>query len=211
MKRAGVIVGDRIAKKMEWVPVFFGTIGYGGGVMVNTKCETSLLGLYACGDAMGGFKQRPAGLPRAAISGARAGRFAPEYAKEAKEPKIDEEQVEELRKFAFAPLQREDGIEPDHIIIGLQETLLPYEVTVISRGDRLEKAIKEVERIRDEQVLLLYASDPHYLRLANETKTMVLVAEMYLRSRLLRKESRDGCLREDYPYTDNVNWLKYTV
>jgi hypothetical protein len=30
-----------------------------------------------------------------------------------------------------------------------------------------------------------------------------------LRSRLLRQESRDGCLREDYPYTDNINWLKW--
>jgi hypothetical protein len=38
---------------------------------------------------------------------------------------------------------------------------------------------------------------------------MALVAEMYLRSRLMRQESRDGCLREDYPYTDNINWLKW--
>jgi len=150
-------------------------------------------------------------LPAAAITGARAGIFAAEYAKEAKEPQIDEEQVKELRTYAFAPMERGDGIEPDHIIIGLLETLLPYEVTVISRGDRLEKAMKEVERIRDEEVPLLYAPDAHYLRLANETKSIVLVAEMYLRSRLLREESREGCLREDYPYTDNVNWLKNTM
>ena len=160
---------------------------------------------------MARFKHQPTALNCAAVSGARAGRFAAEDAREAKEPEIDEEQVERLKKSAFAPLEREDGIEPDHIIIGLQETLLPYEVTVISHGDRMEKAIKEVERIRDEEVPLLYASDAHYLRLANEVKSMVLVAEMYLRSRLLRKESRDSCLREDYPYTDNVNWLKYIL
>ena len=67
---------------------------------------------------------------------------------------------------------------------------MPCEVTVISRRDRLEKAIKEVERIRDEEVPQLYASDAHYLRLANEVRSMILVAEMYLRSRLLREESR---------------------
>jgi succinate dehydrogenase/fumarate reductase flavoprotein subunit len=39
----------------------------------------------------------------------------------------------------------------------------------------------------------------------------VLVAEMYLRSHLLREESRERCLREDYPYTDNINWLKWTM
>ena len=75
----------------------------------------------------------------------------------------------------------------------------------------MEKAIREIERIRDEEVPLLYATDPHYLRVANETKSIVLVAEMYLRSRLLRKESREGCLREDYPYTDNVDWLKWSM
>jgi succinate dehydrogenase/fumarate reductase flavoprotein subunit len=74
----------------------------------------------------------------------------------------------------------------------------------------MEKAIKEIERIRDEEVPLLYASDVHYLRLVNEVKNMVLVAEMYLRSRLLREESRDSYLREDFPHTDNINWLKWT-
>lgn len=210
MERAGVIAGDRIVRKMEWGPAFYGTVAEGGGIIANTRCETSLPGLYACGDA----KQRPnvmdGSLTGAAISGARAGIFAAEYARGAKEPVIDEEQVGRLKKFAFAPLEREDGIEPDHIIIGLNETLIPYEVTVISRADRLEKAIENVERIRDEEAPLLYAPDAHYLRLANETRSMVLVAEMYLRSRLLREESRNGCLREDYPYTDNINWLKWT-
>ena len=211
LERTGNMVGDKIVKKMEWAPAFFGTIATGGGMIANIKCETSLPGLYTCGDAMARTMTNLRALPGAAVSGARAGRFATEYAKEASEPKIDEGQVERLRKFAFAPLERKDGIEPDHIIIGLLEMLIPYEVTVISRGDRLEKAIKEVERMRDEEVPLLHASDAHYLRLANEAKSMVVVAEMYLRSRLLRKESRGSCLREDYPYTDNIDWLKNTV
>jgi len=210
MERAGVIVGDRIVKKMEWGPAFFGTLAEGGGIIANTRCETSLSGLYACGDA----KQRPnimdGSLTGAAISGARAGTFAAEYAKETREPVIDEEQVGRFKRFAFEPLERSEGIGPHHIIIGLNETLVPYEVTLISRRDRLERAIQEVERIRDEELPLLYAQDAHYLRLANEVRSMVLVAEMYLRSRLLREESRNGCLREDYPYTDNINWLKWT-
>ena len=40
---------------------------------------------------------------------------------------------------------------------------------------------------------------------------MVLVSELYLRSRLLRTESREGCLREDFPYTDNIDWLKWSM
>ena len=33
---------------------------------------------------------------------------------------------------------------------------------------------------------------------------------MQLRSAIFRKESRGGtCLREDHPYQDNINWLKW--
>lgn len=76
LEREVVLIGDRIAKKIEFAPLFAGAIGRGGGVLVNTKCETSLLGLYACGDAMARNPSEPATLPGAAISGARAGTFA---------------------------------------------------------------------------------------------------------------------------------------
>ncbi len=210
LERAGVMVGDRIAKRIEWQPAVWGTIALGGGVVINTKCETSLPGLYACGDSAARHMSKPSALPGAAITGARAGEFAARHMKETKGLQIDEAQLNDLKRSAYAPLKRKDGIEPDHIIIEIQEVLFPYEVTVIARGDRLEAAITEIERIRDEEVPLLYATDAHYLRLANEVQSMVLVAEMFLKSRLLRKESRNTYLREDYPYTDDVNWLKNT-
>jgi succinate dehydrogenase/fumarate reductase flavoprotein subunit len=210
LERAGVLLEDRIVKKMEWAPALYATIGTGGGAETTTRCETSLQGLYACGDA----RSRPphfAALPGAAITGARAGKFAASYARDANEPEIEEDQIKRLKHFAFSPLDREDGVDPEHTILGIHEALSPYEVTVISRGDRMEKAIREIERIKDEEVPHLYATDPHYLRIVNETKSIVLVAEMYLKSRLLREESREGCLREDFPYTDNINWLKWSM
>jgi succinate dehydrogenase/fumarate reductase flavoprotein subunit len=210
LERAGVIIGDRIIKKVEWQPALWGTIALGGGVVVNTKCETSLPGLYACGDAIARHMSKPSALPGAAVTGARAGKFASQHSKEIRDSEIDERQLKDLKNYAYAALERKDGIEPDHIIIEIQEVLFPYEVTMISNADRLEKAITEIERIRDEEVPMLYASDAHYLRLANEVQSIVLVSEMFLKSRLLRKESRNTHLREDYPYTDNVNWLKNT-
>ncbi|MCJ7593257.1 MAG: FAD-binding protein, partial [Desulfobacterales bacterium] len=210
LERAGVLDGERIAGRIEWAPALYLSIGTGGGAVVNTRCETSLPGLYACGDAM----SRPphfAALPGASISGARAGTFASQYAKETGEPKMSREQAVHLKEITFAPLARGEGLDPEHVILGLHETLIPYEVTVISRGDRMEKAIKEIERMRDEEVPLMYASDPHQLRVVNETRNMVLSAELYLKSRLLREESREGCLREDFPYTDNVDWLRWTM
>ena len=42
-----------------------------------------------------------------------------------------------------------------------------------------------------------------------EARNMVMVAEMQLRSAIARKESRMRGIREDYPYRDNINWLKW--
>ena len=48
------------------------------------------------------------------------------------------------------------------------------------------------------------------LRLAHEARSMVLSAEMYLRSTLYRTESRGEHFREDYPTRDDPNWLAWT-
>jgi len=209
LEQKGVIVGNRVLEKIEQTCTWCGTITAGGGIRVNTKCESTLPGLYACGDAMIRRLHHPFCLTGAAAAGARAGRYAAIYAKEAEEITPDEDQVENARKSAYLPLDRKDGIEADHLIIKLQEALLPYNVAIIARADRLEKAIKEVQRIREEELPLVYAADPHYLRLCNEIRSMVEVAEMYLRCRLMRQESRESCLREDYPYVDNIDWLKW--
>ena len=74
----------------------------------------------------------------------------------------------------------------------------------------MNKALAEIEDIRDNLLPLICAYDPHYLRMALEASNLVTSAEMQLRSSIFRKESRGGtCLREDYPYRDNVNWLKW--
>jgi succinate dehydrogenase / fumarate reductase, flavoprotein subunit len=210
LERAGYIVGDKIVNKIEWGAAFYGTITSSGGAVANTRCETTLTGLFACGDAMARVGCHRS-LQGATVTGSRAGRFAAEYVKKAQNPAVDRAQIEKFKEVIYEPMKRKDGIEPNHIIVGLLEQLIPAGVSVIRRGDRLQKALDEVERMRDYEVPLLYASDPHYLRLANETRSMVLISEMYLKSSLLRKESRgELMLREDYPYTDNVEWLKWS-
>ena len=55
----------------------------------------------------------------------------------------------------------------------------------------------------------LKANDPHEWRLAQETKSIALVAEMKLRSSLFRTESRGSHFREDYPRRDDPAWLAW--
>ncbi len=209
LERAGAMVGNRIVKKIPWAGVFYGSVHVGGGIEVmNTKCESSLPGLYSCGDSMAKAKNTRS-LMAAFTSGARAGKYVAEYAKKADIPTISEKQVEQLRVFTFSPMEKKDGIGPDHLTIKLQEKINPYEVTMIMTDARLEKALETLEVIRDTELPMLFAPDTHYLRMANEVRSMYLFAEMQLRSIYFRKESRDSCLKEDYPYTDNINWLKW--
>jgi succinate dehydrogenase/fumarate reductase flavoprotein subunit len=93
----------------------------------------------------------------------------------------------------------------------LQNTMVPYYVMQVKRGDRLQAALINVEFFQDHLVPLLYAGDQHELRLVHETRNMVLNAEMRLRASLFRTETRGCHYREDYPLRDDDEWLAWVV
>jgi len=55
------------------------------------------------------------------------------------------------------------------------------------------------------------ANDTHELRLAHETRNMILNAEMKLRASLFRTESRGAHYREDYPARNDKEWLAWVI
>jgi len=55
------------------------------------------------------------------------------------------------------------------------------------------------------------AESTHELRLAHDTKNMVLNAEMKLRASLFRTESRGTHFREDYPFRDDKSWMAWVL
>lgn len=70
--------------------------------------------------------------------------------------------------------------------------MVPADVSVLKTGQGLNRALQKLEAVRDNLVPEMAASDPHYLLKLMEAKGMTLVAEMYLRASLMRKESRCG-------------------
>ena len=213
LERAGVLVNDKIVKKLIWGPSGPGSIAFGGGVRIDTECRSNLEGLFATGDAAAkmaaGCNEVGGGaLCWAMTSGARAGKFMAQFFSGVNDISIDQDQLNSLRDFIFSPLNRKTGVEPDHVTLRVQETIIPCDVLIIRHGNRLKKAIEKIEEIKATELPFLYASDPHHLMLANEARSFTLCAELYLRSGLLREESRCN-LREDFPDTDNINWLKW--
>jgi succinate dehydrogenase/fumarate reductase flavoprotein subunit len=184
---------------------------------LNTKCATSIPGLYAAGDSLGtmqvGAVYTTIGVATAgaSVTGTRAGVSAAEYALQAEKPVVDEDNLAKLKTVTQAPLERKGGFSPRWVTQVLQNITRPYFILYIKQGKRLEAALTLVEFLRDHLVPKLTANDPHELRLAHETKNMILNAEMKLRSSLYRTESRGCHYREDYPRRDDPNWLAWVI
>jgi len=195
--------------------------GYGGsgeGIwIINTKCATSLTGLYTAGESCGSMHVGAAfwgggwGLASAAATGIRAGLGAAEYAKEAGVPEVDQEKIASLKNIALAPEERKGGFSPGWVTQILKNTVIPYFILYVKKGDRMEATLTIIEFLRGHLVPKLFARDPHEMRLAHETKNMVLNAEMKLRASLFRTESRGTHYREDYPRRDDPAWLAWVL
>jgi succinate dehydrogenase/fumarate reductase flavoprotein subunit len=179
------------------------------GVVVDRSYAARVPRLFASGEACAPSAV-VTGLAAAATSGGRAGRSAAAMAAEGTDVRAEREQVERLRQRAFEALERSSGVEPETVLLDLQEQVIPYDRLLLRHGDRMAAALERVERIRDEDLPRLQAYDLHYLRLCHEVENLTLAAELQLKASIQRTETRN-ILREDYPYTDNENWLKWIM
>ena len=187
-----------------------------GGIRpVDLSCATTVPGLFTAGDccctwSWGAINAgAPPGLLPAGVTGRHAGRGAAAYA--AEHPLTTEPDVSALVEDMYVPLRRRGGYDPRWVCQLLQNTMLPYYVIHIKKGDRLQAALTNVAFFRDHMVPMLKAADPHELRLCHEVKSMVTNAEMILRASLMREESRGWHYREDFPVQDDENWLAWVL
>ncbi len=178
---------------------------------------TGIPGLYAAGDNLGtmvvGAMYSGMGFATAtaSVTGARAGVAAAQFARQAGKPAVDRTELARSKGLVMAPAQRQGGFTPAWVTQLLQNLMTPYFISRIKHGARLQAALTLVEFMRDHLAPKLFARDPHELRLAHETKNMIINAEMVLRSALFRTESRGTHYREDYPRRDDPNWLAWVI
>jgi succinate dehydrogenase/fumarate reductase flavoprotein subunit len=213
LDRAGL---DIFKDRFEQYMTFYGNF-FTGGLRVNTNCETSVPGLYAAGDASGTNFTGPtyaalgSGMAGASVTGYRAGQHAAEFSQKVKKLEINESEVTDCRKSVYGPLDRGGGFSPQHVLNRIQQTIFPYEIRIVMHEKRLQAAITMIEFFRDHFIPKLRASDSHDLRNAHGVRSMILGAEVMLRTALFRTESRGWFYREDYPRRDDKNWLKWVM
>jgi succinate dehydrogenase/fumarate reductase flavoprotein subunit len=159
---------------------------------------------------VGGYHTAPGfGLTGSAVTGARAGLGAAEYALQAEIQPVDNDELKRSREVLYTPLECKSGYSPRWVAQIVHTTMVPYYISYIKHGERLQAALTLIEFMRDHLVPKLIAKDGHELWLAHQAKNIVLTAEMMLKCSLFRTESRGMHYREDYPRRDDPSWLAW--
>jgi fumarate reductase (CoM/CoB) subunit A len=213
IKAMSVNSPDPKSWKIEFTPG--GAHFFMGGVRINEKCETNLEGLFAAGEVSGGVHgaNRMGGnaLVEIIVFGARAGRYASDYARSAQWIEADEDTVKD-EYGRLSGFFRTGGIAPQMLISRIT-SVMPEYVGVARTEAGLLKALSLLESIRINDLPNLRAPQGRRFNLvwveAIQVPYMLDVAEMIVRSALSRTESRGAHYREDHPDMQQ-NWLKHT-
>jgi fumarate reductase flavoprotein subunit len=184
-----------------------------GGAVINTRCLTSLEGLYAAGEDAGGVhganRLGGNGIADSTVFGGIAGdsmandvigrEFAP----------FDEKQVAEIIKQAEAPLKRE-GLDlyplRDKLRLSNWEKL-----GIIREGKELQEGLQTIQELKEKMNQVGITGGPAYNISWNDWLNMgnlLEASEMVGWSALERKESRGAHYRSDFPQKNNWEYLK---
>jgi len=183
----------------DLIPISPATHFFMGGIAVDTQCRSSIPGLLACGEAVGGLHgaNRLGGnaLSEAFVFGAVAGRQAAEgFRKEA----VSEVEIGELM-----PFQKGD-IAVSELKRMLRQTAWTH-LSIIRNQDSVQKANAELNRIEASldraNIRSVYDLVDFY-----ELKGMITTGRMIAHCSIERKESRGAHFRFDFPDTDDTGY-----
>ena len=177
-----------------------------GGIKADKHGYTGVPGLYVAGRArsvtpgvyMGGWDSC-----LTSTTGWIAGQNAGLCAAHQKETAFPEALALETLREDTAPLGKE-GVSPKDIVREMQRLMAPVDVCILKSQEGLSRSLSRLESFRDDILPLAGAEDPHYLVKLTEARGMTLITEAFLRASLMRKESRAGHFRVDYPGRDET-------
>ena len=181
-----------------------------GGVEVDpdTAAAVGVPGLFAAGEVAGGMhgSNRLGGnsLSDLLVFGRRAGVGAANYVKENEAVKVSESSIKNAAARIAAPFERSGGENPYTLHQELQE-ITHNLVGIIRTESELADAISKISQIRGriENVSVTGGRlfNPGF-HLSFDLDNMLLVAEATAKSAIVRKESRGGHTRDDFPKMD---------
>ncbi|BBL62076.1 fumarate reductase (CoM/CoB) subunit TfrA [Methanobrevibacter arboriphilus] len=185
-----------------------------GGVRIDENCRSTVNNLFAAGEAAGGVHgaNRLGGnaLADTQVFGKRAGISASKAAKSSDFEINNEEIKNEIDRID--KLFKKGSILPFEIKKELQN-LMWDKVAIIRNEKDLKEASSHIKTLKEKLNDMDINNETHYnkgLQEALEVINMVEIAELTVKSALIRKESRGAHFREDFPDTKE-EWKKSIV
>lgn len=195
----------------EWGPV---VQTLRGGVKTDRTCMSNIAGLFSSGTnhSMGPGLFNGWSSAKCFWSGATAGTSAAHYLASSNGSKIDTAAVGSLKQRLFdRPVATDQGdLTINQVTEAIQRTLFYFKTSIHKSEASLQQATGAIASIKEEQLPRAKIPDLHEFIKFRETQNMLLVAELFLKASILRKESRFDHWREDYPAMD-PGWLKWIV
>ena len=190
-----------------------------GGVYVNEKTETTIPGLFAAGEVMGGvhggLRLPGYSFTQMIVFGFEAGKQAARYAEGEQKEKSPSafDMVQEQKKIFHFLEKKNNPVSLTSLKTRLQQ-VMEENVFIFRDKPGLEKAIDEIRDIREDSsrisVPVFRRFNLEWIR-AIEFSSILEGAEIITRSALFREESRGFHYRRDFENMDNKRWLKHAV
>lgn len=186
-----------------------------GGVVVDAETqESSVSGLFACGEVASGLHgaNRLGGnsLSDLIVFGKRAGEFAAKRAKDLAQPTIDTTQVNQAIEVMLEPFSNEGGENPGLIYDELRD-MMQAKVGIIRTKDELDEAVNDLREFETRRLSAYPGSSRKYnsgWHQALDLKNMIDISYAATLAAVTREESRGGHTRDDFPVPDDDYWGK---
>lgn len=190
-----------------------------GGIHINERGETTVLGLYACGEcsgnSLGANRLAGSALAESQATGAQAGKYAALEAKKAPNPSISREELQKVKEEANLYLKKKEKPVSAHKVKEDITKIVGRYMAPIRDGEGLDTALNEIQRLKTEILPSVMVHDIGNYNMewedALKARLMLDTAEITIGSGLFRKESRGHHQRTDYPELDDKNWLVHTI
>ena len=192
-----------------------------GGVRINTRCESTVPGLYAAGAVAGGVygHARPEGYTSmiTLVFGRRAGLYGAEAAKAIDAVALDEVAVQASVDRASWLLEQSKAFDPAATKKRVQ-TIMKRWGWVIKDELGLKQGLRELADVEESLRVLSGPSGGEAALLdgddrvtAIEVPNLLLCSQLMLSGAIERRDSRGAFFRDEYPDADDENWLKNII
>ncbi len=188
-----------------------------GGVRVDSDTQMSRVpGLFAAGECAAGINgaNRLGGnsLSDLLVFGKRAGEYAAHFVREHPSmPQVHAEQATEAERWALAFMDEPKGDENPYKVQQDLQDMMQDLVGIVRTEPEMLRALEALDQLKRRGEQVRAPDNREYnpgWHTALDLHNLLTVSEAVTRAALVRKESRGGQFRDDFPTKDDANFGK---